>query len=375
MQSKSGLIQPISQDSEPSYTASASGKHMGIARGREHSVYGWLIILSVLAGVVGLVWYFTMLTRGVALASPEQEATTGVLTASTLNHQSLPLLQPARHPNPSPVKGGGDVRVEEGKYLRADPSIVFGVGGPAAPSQVSHGEISLYIVREGDTLSQIAQMYGVTENTIRWANEISLRGTIRPGQELLILPINGVQHTVVRGDTIASLAKKYNADEDEIRIFNGLAADDTISIGDALTIPGGQVNTPTPARTVASAPSGGSSAGSGYYVHPLPGAIRTQGLHGYNAVDYGAPVGTPIRAAAAGRVIVSRQGGWNGGYGNYVVIEHPNGTQTLYAHNHVNYVSVGEQVIQGQTIATVGNTGRSTGPHLHFEVRGARNPF
>jgi murein DD-endopeptidase MepM/ murein hydrolase activator NlpD len=86
-------------------------------------------------------------------------------------------------------------------------------------------------------------------------------------------------------------------------------------------------------------------------------------------------LGTPIRASAAGTVIVSKTGGWHGGYGNYVIISHSNGTQTLYAHTQKNFVSVGDSVEQGQLIARVGNTGNSTGPHVHFEIRGAKNPF
>ncbi|HRH55479.1 MAG TPA: M23 family metallopeptidase, partial [Candidatus Paceibacterota bacterium] len=101
----------------------------------------------------------------------------------------------------------------------------------------------------------------------------------------------------------------------------------------------------------------------------------SQGIHGWNGVDMSAPSGTPIYAAAGGTVIVSRVGGWNGGYGNYVVIEHAGGVQTLYAHMATDSVSVGETVSRGQNIGTVGNTGQSTGYHLHFEVRGAKNPF
>jgi murein DD-endopeptidase MepM/ murein hydrolase activator NlpD len=86
-------------------------------------------------------------------------------------------------------------------------------------------------------------------------------------------------------------------------------------------------------------------------------------------------LGAPIFAAATGDVVVARQGGYNGGYGNYVVIQHGNGTQTLYGHMQSVSVSPGDHVVQGQTIGYLGNTGRSTGPHLHFEVRGARNPF
>jgi len=120
--------------------------------------------------------------------------------------------------------------------------------------------------------------------------------------------------------------------------------------------------------------SGGPSY-EGYYMKPVSGAARTQGIHGYNGVDLGAPVGTPIMAAADGDVIIVKNGGWNGGYGNYVVIRHDNGTQTLYAHNSSNIVYPGQYVVQGQVIGYVGSTGRSTGPHVHFEVRGAKNPF
>ena len=110
-------------------------------------------------------------------------------------------------------------------------------------------------------------------------------------------------------------------------------------------------------------------------MRPIIGGRRTQGLHGYNGVDLGVSYGSPIYAAAPGTVIISRNGGWNGGYGKYIVVSHPNGTQTLYAHNSDNVVFAGANVIRGQVIGFVGSTGKSTGPHLHFEVRGARNPF
>ncbi|MHB1118154.1 MAG: M23 family metallopeptidase, partial [Minisyncoccota bacterium] len=118
---------------------------------------------------------------------------------------------------------------------------------------------------------------------------------------------------------------------------------------------------------------------AGYYTNPLPAGHKTQGIHGYNGIDIGAPTGTPIYAAAGGTVIVSRfrtlSNPWFGGYGNYVIIEHPNGTQTLYGHMSAVYVAVGAHVDKGQPIGEVGSTGKSTGPHLHFEVRGAKNPF
>ena len=116
----------------------------------------------------------------------------------------------------------------------------------------------------------------------------------------------------------------------------------------------------------------------GYYERPVTTCIKTQGIHGHNAVDLAASnhqIGEPIRAAADGQVIVSRDSGWNGGYGEYIVIKHANGTQTLYGHLNATDVNVGDSVTQGEVIGAMGSTGDSTGPHLHFEIRGARNPF
>jgi len=121
---------------------------------------------------------------------------------------------------------------------------------------------------------------------------------------------------------------------------------------------------------------GGSGiAQTGYYSNPIPGGLITQGIHGWNGIDIGAARGTAIHAAADGAVIVARNGGWNGGYGNYVVITHDNGTQTLYAHMMNAIVSSGQSISSGEIIGYVGRTGHATGAHLHFEVRGAANPF
>jgi murein DD-endopeptidase MepM/ murein hydrolase activator NlpD len=198
---------------------------------------------------------------------------------------------------------------------------------------------------------------------------------IKPGDSLVILPIVGVRHVVKTGDTIGSIAAKYEGDEAEILSYNQLASAAELAVGDTLIIPGGALHA---APAVSPSRESGSSAvaqGSSWMVHPAPGSIKTQGIHGYNAVDLAAGHGSPIRAAAAGEVIVSKRSGWNGGYGNYIVIRHSNGVQTLYSHLAFNNVGVGAYVGQGEVIGGMGNTGRSTGTHLHFEVRGAHNPF
>ncbi len=255
----------------------------------------------------------------------------------------------------------------------------------------ANGQISLYVVRPGDSLSAIAHMFGVSANTILWANNIRNASLIRPGKTLLILPVSGLQHIVKKGETLASIAKKYHASVDDVALYNGLNTKLALATGSKIIIPGGEMPVIRSARRasasrghrrrrITSAPSnpyrgGGGPALRGFFSDPVPNGIVTQTLHGWNAFDIGAPVGTPIHAAAAGRVIVSRVGGWNGGYGNYVVINHGNGTQTLYAHMVRDVSSVGERVSAKQIIGYVGETGEATGPHLHFEVRGAQNPF
>jgi LysM repeat protein len=289
------------------------------------------------------------------------------------NSQNIPLLQAARNFDPNPIVGGGDVIIANDSALVPEDGPLGGLPENKKNIQTSD-QISLYVVRNGDTLSSIANAFGVSINTIRWSNDI--RGSvISPGQTLVILPVSGVRHTVKSGDTIASITKLYKGDIDEVLRYNNLDVDSKLSVGDIVIVPDGEVvssgQTTVSARTqtVTSAKSV-----SGYFIRPTSGP-KTQGIHGYNGIDIAPPTGTPVVAAAAGNVIISRSSGWNGGYGNYVVIQHNNGTQTLYAHFSSTVVSQGVRVEQGEVIGYVGSSGRSTGPHLHFEIRGAKNPF
>ena len=293
-----------------------------------------------------------------------------------------PMLKAATNIDPNPNKGIGDT-------IHTSDNAVLAYAGPSGTiadvsSSVPTDLISLYVVRPGDTLSEIATMFGVSIHTIIWANDLSSARDVHPGDTLIILPVSGAEHTIVKGDTLKSIAKKYNADADEIAQFNGLDASASLTVGSSIIIPGGEEAAPAPsssgssnARVIHEPYIGGSGAAQdGYYTNPVPGALITQGLHGRNAVDLGAARGTPIHAAAEGIVIIAHNNGaWGGGYGNYLVISHPNGTQTLYAHMIHAIISSGQHVSAGQTIGYLGSTGLSTGPHLHFEVRGAANPF
>ncbi len=300
---------------------------------------------------------------------------------------STPLLRAATNVDPNPNKGLGD-------GIQTSDNAILAYAGPSGTiadvaSSTSPGRISLYVIRPGDTLSEVADMFGVSVNTIIWANSLRSAKDIHAGDTLVILPVSGAEHFVVKGDTLKSIAKKYVADANEIAQYNGLDSSAALVVGSSIIIPGGEI---APVVVQAKSPTrkkvgfkkvinepylgGSGSAQPGFYGDPVPGGVITQGIHGWNAVDIGAARGTPIRAAAAGVVIVSRSNGaWNGAYGNYVVITHNNDTQTLYAHMAHATVSSGESVQKGQIIGYVGMTGMTTGPHVHFEVRGAANPF
>lgn len=287
--------------------------------------------------------------------------------------QTLAILQAAVNADPNPNKSTETVPVDDGEILVADM-----ISADSANSTVVNTQISTYVVRAGDTYSGIAKMFGVSVNTILWANNIVKGSPLKVGQTLVILPVTGLRYTVKKGDTVASIVNKYKADLQEVLTYNDLTASATLSAGQIVLIPDVEVPTLVPVKIVAgnnpAHDTNGPDLGN-YYIRPIRQGVRTQGLHGYNGVDLAAPRGTPIYAAAAGTVIASiSNGAWNGGYGNYVIISHGNGTQTLYAHNSKNLVRVGDNVTQGQQIALMGATGHATGSHVHFEVRGAKNP-
>ncbi|MCE9643804.1 peptidoglycan DD-metalloendopeptidase family protein [Candidatus Parcubacteria bacterium] len=296
-----------------------------------------------------------------------------VVPEKPMNVQTMPLLQAAVNVDPNPAKGGGDITIVGSALLAENgPS---GTIRDVEEREVNPDHISVYVVREGDTLADIAKLFGVSVNTITWANDLKSR-TVKAGDQLIILPVSGVQHTIVKGDTLESVAKKYKGDISEIAQFNELSEDAKLVVGETIMIPDGEVSAPKPASSgVKPKIKGSGPALAGYYTRPVKSGVRSQGLHGYNGVDLAATYGSSVYAAAGGQVIVSRNYGYNGGYGSYVVIKHPNNTQTLYAHLSANLVFQGAYVEKGQVIGAVGNSGKSTGPHLHFEVRGAANPF
>lgn len=338
-------------------------------------------IIKILVGLLAVeaVFFLTLLSRPVIAHASlfsiiaeflgRQKASASELIVK--NSQTIPLLKAAVNLNPNPPRGGGDITIVGRSALLPESGPAGTLADIGEESPYASGQISIYVVKEGNTLSEIAEMFRVSVNTIRWANDLSPGEPIKIGQTLIILPISGIRHQVKEGDTLSSIAKRYGADLKDITQYNNMPADTKLTVDSIIIVPEGEISEPSQR----SAPQIASPHYEGYYIRPIDGGRKTQGLHGYNGVDLAAPEGTPIYSAAGGRVIVSKILGWNGGYGKYIVVEHLNGTQTLYAHLLENLVFSGTEIARGQIIGYVGNTGKSTGPHLHFEIRGARNPF
>ena len=286
------------------------------------------------------------------------------------NTQTMPLLKAPTTPDVGGTGGAAMTVVEDSALL----PVMGPLGSIADADTYKLDQIATYTVHEGDTLSKIANMFDVSVSTIYWANDLKRGDLVKPGDVLVILPISGIQHAVKKGDTVKSLAKKYKSDAEEIIAYNSLSGNGALEEGSTIIIPDGEASLPSiPKQNVIR--GGGGPDIAGYFARPINGGRKTQGLHGYNGVDLADRCGAAVYASAGGTVIVARSSGWNGGYGKYVVVAHPNGTQTLYSHLSSVFTSVGQHLDRGSHLGTMGTTGNSTGCHLHFEVRGARNPF
>lgn len=298
----------------------------------------------------------------------------GVLTSGVLGNEELVA-------SSFPGVGGPDPRlIETFDPFASGISLNSFIDVKTSISEKPRSEVVEYEVKSGETLSQIAEKFGVSQDTIKWANDMQSKDTIKPGQKLKILPVSGVAHTVKSGDTLESITKKYTADAQSVVDFpfNDVPDDFKLKVGQILIVPEGvppesklppkpkiqpQYIAQGPGSPTFTAPAGGS------FVWPT----STSGISQYFAwyhpgIDMphrGAP---PVVASDGGTVIVA---GWpdNYGYGNRVVVDHGNGYQTLYAHLSNIYVSSGQKVSRGQSVGQMGSTGRSTGTHLHFEIR------
>lgn len=245
-----------------------------------------------------------------------------------------------------------------------------------APSVAPRSDVFAYTVETGDTLGGIANKFGISISTLLSSNQLTVRSTIRPGDTMQILPVDGVTHKVKSGDTVLAIAKKYQADAKKIVEFNRLANSADLRIGEVLIVPGGipPAAIPRP-RTLANAfkttpqklPLNiGSVVGSGRMGWPTDLRTITQYFGWkHTGLDVDCHFTNNNYAADDGIVQFS---GWKGGYGLTVEVNHGNGIVTRYGHHAKLYVSNGQSVSRGTPLGLCGTTGRSTGTHLHFEV-------
>jgi murein DD-endopeptidase MepM/ murein hydrolase activator NlpD len=246
-----------------------------------------------------------------------------------------------------------------------------------------HYDIIKYTVSNGDSIAGIAQEHDLKTETVFWANYDLFQGSpdsLRIGQVLSIPPVDGVYYKWQEGDTIESVAKKLGVEPDAILNWPGNNVDLTdpqIAPGTFVMIPGGQqagqplyIQTITRGSGPAATACGGGYSSRGFWSWPAASHYLSGNDYSsfHRGIDIAANEGTGISAADSG-VVTMAQGGSNYGYGNVVQIDHGNGFVTLYAHlSQINVVPC-EAVNGGEIIGLAGNTGNSSGAHLHFEIR------
>ncbi len=291
--------------------------------------------------------------------------------------------------SPMVASGAGSPEREKARYLlssRGGPAVMaegyltkWGNPLTTVPKR-PRKEVLTYTVQEGDMVTLLAETFEVSPETIIWANSKVEEDPdfLSIGQQLVILPVDGVYYTVMPGDTVESVARKFKADPKAIMTyeFNQLKEPFELKPGQSIIVPGGEK--PMPPRLVyteAGVIVVNAPKAYGRFVWPTVGYITTYFSGAHPAIDVAGPPGSPIYAADSG---VVTHAGWSGTYGLAVYIDHGNGYSTAYAHLSVIYVRVGQPVRRGASIGKMGSTGKSTGSHLHFVVNyggGAVNPL
>ena len=275
--------------------------------------------------------------------------------------------------------GSGDTLSAPAHHVPTDTNAIVtrdaslqGTTSPLSNILRERNGIIKYKIQKGDTLSEIAARFSISLETIQWANP-GTRTLIRIGQELTIPPVSGILYEIQEGDSLESVASRYKIHPELVKEYN-LDHQKLFEDPDAVVVlPYARPLKYTYRNTASSLPNIRN-----YFIIPARGWNWGE-LHHDNAIDIADECGSPIYASAEGLVVEeSDDGFWNQGYGNYLLIEHPNGTKTKYAHTQENVISVGGYVDQGDKIALIGDSGKTygaSGCHLHFEVRGAQNPF
>ncbi|NLA26343.1 MAG: M23 family metallopeptidase [Firmicutes bacterium] len=214
-----------------------------------------------------------------------------------------------------------------------------------------------YIVEPMDCLYIIAARFGTDVDTLVRLNNIVNPGLIYPGDRLEILTIPGCVHNVKEGDTVAAIAVTYGVDETAIKEANELSDTPLLSRGERIIVPGGFANRSSERIAFCWPMHGRLTSGYGW---------RNGKFH--HGIDIAAPYGTAFYAAKEGRVT---HAGYRGNYGIMIELDHGGGYLTRYAHASQAFVTVGQRVFSEQKLGSIGLTGNTTGPHLHFEIHAA----
>ncbi|MEI7620536.1 MAG: M23 family metallopeptidase [Candidatus Falkowbacteria bacterium] len=320
--------------------------------------------------------------------APEELITEGAgseatCTTTIVQYVSNDAVKPERKITTNTVPVNGDhvasCLTQSGEAI-IKPGIIPSENGEVASNSTERNSTVEYTVKAGDTVSTIAREFGISVNTVLWANDLTAYSFIRQGDKLKILPISGIIHKVVSGESIQKIADKYDVSKDKVILANGLASDSRLTIGQMIIIPDGKKiasATVTKPKSTSSyrlpsivkdlvKPSAAKPAGNKMQWPTVGYRITQYYSWRHTGLDIGNKVGTPLYAADSG---VVEKSGWNsGGYGYMVLINHGGGIKTRYAHASKLYVKVGDRVSKGEAVAAMGSTGRSTGPHIHFEV-------
>ena len=309
---------------------------------------------AVHATVLGL----SLFAVGLSAAAPGEPFSTGTLTASVSE------IAPQRL----------ELFVTRGFFASNGNAVSRLADSHTSVPYRTRRDIIVYSVQGGDTVQGIAAAFGLNPETIMWANPPieDLPDLLRIGQEVIILPIDGVYHEVKGGETLDSIAAKYKVGVDAIigaaNEWNGLLPPDyAISTGTKLIVAGGTKPYVPKVVTAYNGPIPAGARGTGRFQWPVIGTITQDYWYGHRALDISAPTGTSVYAADGGFVTFA---GWTDvGYGYLLRVDHGNGFATWYAHLSGFNVVLGQAVKRGDLIGYAGSTGRSSGPHMHFEIR------
>ena len=323
-----------------------------------------------------------------------------ILAGTQLVRMQAPSTRPdARRPASAPGQTGNATATDEsialqsyGAVINQDVALISRKAVFDTARQTSERvAILTYTVQAGDTLEGIGARFNLQPTTLMWSNkEIEdSPDFLDIGQTLNIIPTNGIWYTVSANDTLDDIARRFKVKSEDIIGYelNNLQGKSNLLVGQKIIVPGGVKPLPVVAVAASSNSSGALRGGafsgaaprvaaSGSFRWPTAGVLTQNYYYGHRGIDLGAGVGTPVMASDSG--FISYAGWDNTGYGNLIKVNHGNGFETLYGHLSAFYVVPGQAVSRGQVIGAVGNTGRSTGPHLHFEVRQGgvqQNPF